>query len=185
MDHYLDIELQLDPEFSTPHLMSALFSKLHRSLISHADIGVSFPGFDALTPNLGTQLRLHSGHRSLSDLMALNWLAGMRDHVRLGCLDKVPAACQHRVVRRVQSQSSPDRLRRRLMHRHSLDMEQAFERIPDSAANFLKLPFVQLRSTSTGQSFRLFIEHGGLVDNPTVGSFGAYGLSQSATVPWF
>ena len=109
MDHYLDIELQLDPEFSTPHLMSALFSKLHRSLISHADIGVSFPGFDALTPNLGTQLRLHSGHRSLSDLMALNWLAGMRDHVRLGCLDKVPAACQHRVVRRVQSQTAETR----------------------------------------------------------------------------
>lgn len=185
MDHYIDIDLQIDPEFSSPLLMSALFSKLHRALIGQAGIGVSFPGFDALAPNLGTRLRLHSGQRSLSELMALNWLTGMRDHVRLGCLDKVPAASQHRVVRRVQSQSSPDRLRRRLMHRHNLDLAQASERIPDIVAHLLKLPFVQLRSSSTGQSFRLFIEHGELIDNSIPGNFSAYGLSQSATVPWF
>ena len=185
MDHYIDIDLQIDPEFSSPLLMSALFSKLHRALIGQTGIGVSFPGFDASAPNLGTRLRLHSSHHSLTDLMALNWLAGMRDHVRLGGLDKVPAVSQHRVVCRVQSQSSAERLRRRLMQRHNLDLARALERIPDSAARFLKLPFVQLRSTSTSQSFRLFIEHGRLVDNPTLGSFSAYGLSQSATVPWF
>jgi CRISPR-associated endonuclease Csy4 len=31
--HYLDIQVQPDPEFPAAHLMNALFAKLHRALV--------------------------------------------------------------------------------------------------------------------------------------------------------
>lgn len=190
MDHYVDIHLQTDPEFPAHQLMSALYAKLHRALVAQAStsIGVSFPGFEddgGKAPYLGTRLRLHGQQTGLSALLASGWLLGMRDHVALTPELPVPVAAQHRAVRRVQVKSSPERLRRRLMRRQDLDEEAARQRIPDALAKLAHLPFVQLRSTSTGQAFRLFIAHGPLQPGTISGEFNAYGLSQGATVPWF
>lgn len=187
MDHYVDIDVQQDPEFPVHQLMSALYAKLHRALVAQncTLVGVSFPGFGLKGPYLGTRLRLHGDLAALSALLASDWLAGMRDHVTLTQPTRVPATAKHCAVRRVQVKSSPERLRRRLMRRHGIDAQEACQRIPDEAARLVDLPFVQLRSTSTGQSFRLFIEHGPAQDNPIPGGFNAYGLSQLATIPWF
>lgn len=187
MDHYVDIDVQPDPEFAAHQLMSALYAKLHRALAAQAStgIGVSFPGLDSKAPHLGTRLRLHGSRADLSALLAVDWLAGMRDHVALMPPTPVLATAQHRTVRRVQVKSSPERLRRRLMRRHAVDEQEARQRIPDDAARLAQLPFVQLRSTSTGQNFRLFIEHGPLQPSVLSGTFNAYGLSQQATIPWF
>ncbi len=187
MDHYVDIVVRPDPEFPAHQLMSALYAKLHRALAAQASagIGVSFPGVDSKSPHLGTCIRLHGGLMDLSTLLAVDWLAGMRDHVALTPPTQIPRFVQHRRVSRVQVKSSPERLRRRLMHRHALDEHEARQRIPDNAARLAQLPFVQLRSTSTGQSFRLFIEHGPLQPSVLPGTFNAYGLSQEATIPWF
>jgi CRISPR-associated endonuclease Csy4 len=185
--HYLDIHVQPDPEFPAAHLMNALFAKLHRALVGQGAglIGVSFPGVDT-QPMLGTTLRLHAAQGApLESLMASDWLRGMSDHVCLTSLALVPEQVRHRVVSRVQAQSSPERLRRRLMRRHSLTETEARERIPDSVAERLRLPYVQLRSTSTGQHFFLFIAHGPLLESPAAGEFSAYGLSQTGSVPWF
>ena len=62
---------------------------------------------------------------------------------------------------------------------------EARQRIPDSAGKRCDLPYATLRSNGSGHSFRLFIRHGPLLDNPTPGTFGAYGLSTQASVPWF
>lgn len=187
MDHHVDIEVRRDPEFPANLLMSALYGKLHRALVAQNStrIGVSFPGFDLKAPHLGMRLRLHGDLASLSALLESDWLAGMREHVMLEPPARVPETASHRGIRRVQVKSSPERLRRRLMHRHNLDADEARQRIPDDVAQFLKLPFLQLRSTSTGQSYRLFIEHGTLQSEPVPGDFNTYGLSQVATIPWF
>lgn len=186
MDHYVDIDVRPDPEFPAHQLMSALYAKLHRALaaLASAGIGVSFPGVNS-NAHLGTRLRLHGSLMDLSTLLSVDWLAGMRDHVALMPPTSTPPTVQHRRVSRVQVKSSPERLRRRLMRRHTLDEHEARQRIPDNAVHLSKLPFVQLRSTSTGQSFRLFIEHGPLQPSMLSGTFNAYGLSQQATVPWF
>jgi CRISPR-associated endonuclease Csy4 len=47
------------------------------------------------------------------------------------------------------------------------------------------LPWINLRSLSNGQSFRLFIRHGDILAFPVGGEFSNYGLSSTATVPWF
>jgi len=189
MDHYVEIDVRPDPEFPAHQLMSALYAKLHRALVAQGSdrIGVSFPGMRTDTPHLGlgTHLRLHGGEVALSSLLATDWLTGMRDHVTPAQVAPVPPGAQYRAVQRVQTASNPERLRRRLMRRHDLDAEAARTRIPDSVACYTDLPYLQLRSTSTGQAFRLFIRHGPLQADPVSGCFNAYGLSQGATIPWF
>ena len=117
--------------------------------------------------------------------MQAGWLVGMRDHVDFEMPTPTPQRTQYRTVRRVQADSNPERMRRRLMNRHRIDADAARERIPDSAAAFLGLPFLQMYSSSTGRSFRLFIEHGALQPSQSVGLFSSYGLSPTTTIPWF
>lgn len=185
-DHYMDMSIKADPDFSAAHLMNALFSKLHFALArSHSTtIGVSFPEVDPLRPSLGGRLRLHGNARALEAFFVPNWMAGMGDHVLVGEIACVPTSSGYRYVRRVQPKSSPERMRRRQMMRHNLSDEQVRARIPQTAAQRLSLPYMTLPSHSTGQTFRLFVEHVAACA-PTKGYFNAYGLSTSATVPWF
>lgn len=187
MDHYIDIKLRPDPEFQESTLMSALFAKLHRVLAERAqgDIGISFPEHQRQKPCLGNVLRLHSAEAALDELMSRKWLSGMRDHASLCDILPIPPDVHHRVVRRVQAKSSPERLRRRQMKRHDITAEEALNRVPDSASERLTLPYVRIRSASTRQSFTVFIEHGPLATEPATGTFGTYGLSPITTIPWF
>ncbi|MEX5351041.1 type I-F CRISPR-associated endoribonuclease Cas6/Csy4 [Pseudomonas juntendi] len=187
MDHYLELKLLADPEFPQPMLMNALLAKLHRALhdLRRDDIGVSFPEVSQQPRSLGGCLRLHSSREALVNLQALNWLSGMYDHLRILGPEPVPSTARYRQVSRVQVDSNPERLRRRLIKRHGISEEEARQRIPDSRGERCDLPFAQLRSQSSGQVFRLFIRHGPLLDEAQAGSFGGYGLSAHATVPWF
>lgn len=186
MDHYLDIRLLPDPEFAPPQLMNALFAKLHRILaeLDSNDIGISFPATGKGSTGLGNHLRLHGSVTALQRLIAQPWLSGMRDHAQVGELSAVPASASHGAVRRVQAKSNPERLRRRQMKRKGWSAEEASAAIPDSAAETLKLPFLTIRSVSTGQTFRLFIDQHP-IDQARLGTFNAYGLSPTASLPLF
>ena len=188
--HYIDITLLPDPEFSHAHLLGALMAKLHRALVQlkASDIGVSFPqhvNAPLGKRTLGTVLRLHGAADALTGLMALEWLKGMRDHVQVSVLGTAPADAKHRLVQRRQFKTNADRLRRRRMARKGESAEQAAAAIPDSVERKPNLPFAQLRSSSTGQPFCLFVEHGTLLPDAEPGTFNTYGLSQGASVPWF
>lgn len=187
MDHYIDITVLPDPEFPATTLMNALFSKLHRGLVNHAgrDIGVSFPDVAQDKRTVGKRLRLHGSKGSLERLMDIRWTRGMHDHVDIGPVRPVPPAALHRIVRRVQSKSSPERLRRRLMTRKSISTAAALAAIPDSVARLLDLPYVEIASRTTSQRFKLFISHEEPTSISIPGEFGSYGLSANATVPWF
>jgi len=188
MDHYLDLHLLPDPELPPHQLLSALYAKLHRALVQlgRNDIGISWPGHDDTVPSLGKHLRLHGSADALSALAALPWLGGLTGLLRQTAIQPVPARAQHRQVQRVQAKSNPERLRRRAMRRHGIDAVAARQRIPDSAAETLHLPFVQLNSRSTRQSsFPLYFRHGPLRPTPTADTFNTFGLSKGGTVPWF
>ena len=186
MTYHLDIRLRPDPDFPPQTLMNVLFSKLHRALASRGagDIGVSFPGYEE-GRRLDSRLRLHGSEDALTQLMGQAWLAGMLDHVLVSVVAPSPAGAFHRVVRRVQAKSSPDRIRRRQMRRHGLSEQEALEKIPDASRKTVSLPYLQIRSASTEQSFPLFIQHGPPLDKPRSGRFSSYGLSDTATIPWF
>jgi CRISPR-associated endonuclease Csy4 len=97
----------------------------------------------------------------------------------------VPADAPHRTVRRRQFKTNADRLRRRRMRRKGETAEQAAAAIPDSVERTPDLPYVQLRSASTGQPFCLFIEQKEGQGAAGQGGFNTYGLSLGASVPWF
>ena len=187
MDHYLDLRMRADPEFTVPVLLSTTFGRLHLALVNLQanDIGISFPNLDAKARYLGDTLRLHSSEAKLVQLMAMPWWVPLKDQVRLGEVAPIPTTTSYRNVSRQQIKSNPERLRRRQMKRHNLTEEQALERIPQEVGKRLDLPYLQARSLSTGQPFRLFIRHGPLQSSPVDGQFNAYGTSQTATVPWF
>ena len=185
--HYIDITLLPDPEFSHAHLLGALVSKLHRALaqLQSSDIGISFPRHSLRPRTLGAVLRLHGTEAALQRLIAQPWLQGMRDHVQIADLAPVPPSAPHRQVVRRQFKTSAERLRRRRMQRKGETLEQAAAAIPDSVERRPELPFVQLRSASTGQSFCLFVAHGPTQATALQGGFSTYGLSQGASIPWF
>lgn len=187
MDAYLEIRLRPDPEFMPTTLLNVLFSKLHRGLVAHGgqSVGVSFPDVGKNGRSLGECLRLHGSKADLEQLMALNWMVGMQDHSTVNEIMKVPIHARSRVVRRVQSKSNPERQRRRLIARKGISPEQAIQAIPDGAVEMLKLPYLTLTSQSTGQQFRLFVEHLAVQEHAVDGVFSAYGLSPTTTIPWF
>lgn len=186
MTHYLELRVRPDPDFPVNILLGALVSKLHLALVHLGanDLGISFPQHEEHPP-LGHMLRLHGTDIRLAELMETDWLRGLRDHLEIGAVDPVPPGVVHRVVRRKQYKTNADRLRRRRMKRHGESYEQASQRIPDTVERKVKTPFVVIRSLSSGQTFSLFIEHGACQPTAVPGSYNTYGLSKTATVPWF
>lgn len=184
MEHYVEIRLLPDPEFPEPVLMNALFAKLHRALVQegNSEIGISFPQAEW---NLGSRLRLHGSHEALQRVMDLNWFKGMDDYIDLSEISQIPINCRYRHVQRARSKSSVDRLYRRSVRKGWLTEVEAKKKLSEGRNKYLKLPFLQLRSHSTGQVFRLFIHQGSILDSPEQGKYSSYGLSDFATVPWF
>jgi CRISPR-associated endonuclease Csy4 len=185
MDHYLDIRLLPDPEFPAPILMNALFAKLHRTLVAQraADIGVSFPAAQA--SHLGGVMRLHGSSARLNEHMAQQWLQGMRDHLDISGIAPVPETAAYCQVRRVQAKSSAERLQRRYLKRHpDVDEKRVAELITAEKERRLALPYLRIRSGSSDQQFLLFIQQTP-VTMPQTGDFNSYGLSSTATLPWF
>ncbi|WP_337243673.1 type I-F CRISPR-associated endoribonuclease Cas6/Csy4 [Luteimonas sp. gir] len=185
--HYLDFTLAPDPETSATHLLGALYDRFHLALVQRRidTIGVSFPGYSLVPRTLGTQLRLHGRADDLTPFMHADWLKGVRDHVHLSDILETPVNAEHRAVQRRQFKTSADRLRRRRMRRKGETAAQAEQAIPVTVERRPDLPYVQLRSRSTGQPFSLFVALGPLMPIATPGPFNAYGLSATTTVPWF
>ncbi|WP_369857840.1 type I-F CRISPR-associated endoribonuclease Cas6/Csy4 [Candidatus Thalassolituus haligoni] len=183
MDYYLDITLLPDPEFEEQMLLNALFSKFHRGMsqIAAGEVGISFPDVDK---RLGGRLRLHGSAAALDKLMSTGWMKGLGDYTRVSTIEPVPVDRRYRTVRRVQAKSAWNK-RKRSIAKGWLDEEEAEAKIPDSQQKKLKQPFVQIKSLSNGNDMRVYIEHGELLDAPATGTFNSYGLSSTATIPWF
>lgn len=184
MDHYLDIQVLPDLDISAPALMNNLFAKFHRSMAQAlpGEVAVSFPKYHR---SLGDVLRLHGTEESLNQLMALPWLKGLRDYTQVSELREVPADIKgYRSVYRVQKKSVNNR-RKRSVAKGWLSEEEAIHRIPDEAQQTLKLPFLQFKSLSSQQNMRVYVALGELLSEPTKGPVNSYGLSRTATVPWF
>lgn len=187
MHHYFDIRLRSDPAFPAHQMMTVLFSKLHRSLAraETTTIAVSFPGYGISPITLGDTLRLLGPQADLAQLSDLTWLLGLRDQTVATVVAPVPATAGQRSLRRVQAKSNPERLLRRQVRRHGVPEGELRDKYRGMQAEHLRLPYVTLSSSSTGQPFKLFLRLGPNEARSQSGSFNAYGLSQTATVPWF
>lgn len=185
MDYFFEIKIMEDPEFSAPILMSALFSKLHRALVevSQGEIAVSFPHYKQCS--LGKVLRLHGSLAALEKLETLTWRKGLGDYTQVSAILPLPESYQHCLVSRVHAQGNLENVRRRAMKRHSISYEEACTQIPKLEKKQLELPFVQIKSQSTGETFRLFIKQTSCLPTEVDQPFSKYGLSSTTSVPWF
>jgi CRISPR-associated endonuclease Csy4 len=185
--HYVDLKVVPDPESGPTQLLGALYDNLHLALVQQRrdTIGISFPDYSLSPRTLGTTLRLHGSQADLQQLMATDWLKGMRDHVRTKEIAASPTDAPHRTVQRKQFKTSAERLRRRRMRRKGETMQQAKDAIPTSVERRPDLPYIHLHSRSTRQPFCLFIVLGPLQPEATAGPFNSHGLGGPTTVPWF
>lgn len=183
MNYYLDIRIQPDPEFPATVLMNAIYSKLHKALYDQhsTTIGVSFPLYKL---TLGNVLRLHGTAEALDKLQCQNWIGGMSGYCQQSDILQVPTNAKFRTVSRQQSTMSSAKLRR-LIKRGSITEEEAKNYTAKMFTKGLDNPYLELTSSSNGQRHRRYIEFGSLLDSPVEGDFDQFGLSKTATVPWF
>lgn len=183
MDYYYEITLLPDPELPATVLMNAVYIKLHKALcdLNSTSIGVSFPKYKLTLSNV---LRLHGSESDLDKLQALNWLGALSGYCEVGTIKSVPADSNFRTVSRKQTTMSQSKLRR-LLKRCSITKEEAKNYKAKMFSKGLDNPYIELLSESNGHRHRRYIEFGPLLDKPVAGQFDQFGLSKTATVPWF
>ena len=179
MDSYVDIVVRPEVDLVPAHLLSAAFEELHRTIVSRgsSSTGISFP---AAGKSLGDVLRIHDDEKVLRQLSEIPWLRRNRDYFRVEGPREVPAEHDWRRVSRVQPRMTAAKARR-LLARGSLDVQTAAQ--VAATAKKLNKPFVEIRSGSTGQRFRLFIDQARCEPPSEPPEFNAYGLG--GAVPWF
>jgi CRISPR-associated endonuclease Csy4 len=183
MDHYIEIQLKPDAEMRINVLMNKVFTKLHKALfeMKACDIGVSFPNYKIL---LGNKLRIHSSQDRLEEFQSKDWLGGLIGYCDVTNIQNIPNSVQYRTVSRKQQNMSNSKLNR-LITRGSISEEEAKQYRVKMYSGGLTEAYLELESASNGRKHRRYIAQGELMDNLVEGEFDSFGLSKTATVPWF
>ena len=184
MDFYIDIKIKPDAEMRASMLLNKVYSKLHKALfdINADDVGVSFPETKIL---LGHVLRIHSNKKKLLDLDITNWLGGLVSYCDKSDVLIVQEEFENRRVSRWQSNMSEAHLRR-LILRGSIDAKEVKGyKAKMFAAQMTTLPFLELESASNGKRHRRYIKVSKPQNESVLGKFDTFGLSKTATIPWF
>ncbi|OQX58178.1 MAG: type I-F CRISPR-associated endoribonuclease Cas6/Csy4 [Helicobacteraceae bacterium 4484_230] len=191
MKHYIDIKMLGDTEISLGFIWQKVYAQLHLALVDIKDkndqvpVGFSFPYYNKAFP-LGDTLRIFSS--SQKDVEALHIddrLQNLLDYINIGTIKEVPVNINiHVTFGRRQFKTNPERLARRYAKRHDVGLEEALRVYKEMKADETKLPFINIKSFSTGQHLRLFIEKCAS-EREQIGKFNTFGLSKTTTVPWF
>lgn len=183
MEYYLDIQVKPDAEMRENELLNKVYTKLHKRLceLQATDIGISFPQYKIL---LGPILRVHSTEKRLNELEVTALLGGMIGYCKMNPIQNIPDIVQYRTISRIQSNMTEAKLRR-LIKRGSIADEKIKSYKTKMFQRGLENPYLELESASNGHKHRRYLQFGELVSEPIIGEFDQFGLSKSATVPWF
>ncbi len=183
MEKYIEITLSPDSAMRLNFLLNATYSKLHKALcdLGSTNIGVSFPKYKV---TLGNVLRLHGNQSDLVALQQQNWLGGMAGYCNVSEVLPVPEGVQFRRVSRKQANMTQAKLNR-LLKRESITEDKAKQYRTKMFTKGLDNPYLELQSGSNGHKHRRYIEFGELQVSSVAGDFDQFGLSKTATVPWF
>lgn len=183
MDIFLDIQIKPDAEMRENELLNKAYTKLHKRLceLQATDIGISFPQYKVL---LGQAIRVHSSEKRLSELQANEWLGGLMGYCKVGSIQKIPDTAQYRTISRIQSNMTEAKLRR-LIQRGSIEEGEIKNYKAKMFQKGLDNPYLELESVSNGHKHRRYLQFGELLPQPVSGEFDLFGLSKTATVPWF
>lgn len=207
MQVYQEITLLHNPEIPCHFLWEKLFQQIHLALVKnkiispnlkndsgkpleYSEYGISFPQYDAQLNALGCKLRVFAEtDERLKCLNLLHWLERLHDYCRCTPIEPIPQGVRYARFKRKQFTNNPKRLARRRITRLTKQgkhetLEQALAYYSGHDEKKTRLPFIYLDSKTWKTRLPLFIERE-LVSEPVQGSFSCYGLSKTATVPWF
>ena len=190
MNCYCDITLLPDAESNLGFLWEKVYTQVHLALVEQQDAGVSkvaisIPGYGDKPFPLGNKLRLLANNESdLEKLELAKWLNRLQDYCHFTNVKPVPATEVFVNFSRKQFKTNPERLARRRAKRHNESLEQALSYYKNMDEQVSKLPFIQVKSLSNNSRFPLFIEKTNQLQR-LESEFNCYGLSKTATVPWF
>ncbi len=192
MKYYLDITLLPDAEANIGFLWHKVYGQVHIALVEgknangNSDIAVSFPEYGDKSFPLGNKLRLLASMREqLQQLDIDKWLNRLSDYCHCTSIKEVPQAVSAFMrFKRVQFDTNVERLARRRAKRKGGSLEQAMQHFTGFKDQESKLPYINMISLSKNKRFRLFIEKEE-ENGEKMGKFNCYGLSKTATVPWF
>ena len=192
MKYYLDITLLPDTEISLGFLWQKVYQQIHIAFAENkiaenqSAIAVSFPEYGNKQFPLGSKLRLLSQtQEQLQQLDIGKWLNRLTDYTHFKSIKEVPLTVnQFARFKRKQFDTNAERLARRRVLRKGESLEQALKHFGGFSDKETNLPFLNMKSLTNGDQFKLFIERENF-DKEEKGTFGCYGLSTGATVPWF
>jgi CRISPR-associated endonuclease Csy4 len=191
MKYYIDIVLIPNKEDGISFIWSKVYTQMHLALVEiksddGVKIGFSFPFYNNHEFPLGDTLRVFSSSKELLNTLNINhWLEKLEGFVYVGNINDVPSDVKEYVTfSRKQFKSNISRLARRYAKRHDMSIEDALDIYKDANTQHTDLPFVYIKSLSTKQEMKIFIEKS-IKSNPENGLFSTYGLSKTSTVPWF
>ena len=191
--HYLDIILLPDVEDNIGFIWQKVYQQVHIALSDNkiaenkSVIACSFPGYAFKDFPLGNKLRLLASSDDLLESLSVNyWLKRLADYVHITAIKSVPdSVTEYVCFSRKQFNTNISRMARRRAKRKGEPFEQALLHYSDFKDEQTNLPYINIKSLSRGEQFRLFIEQS--VEGEAVsGEFNCYGLAKDkATVPWF
>ncbi len=192
MKYYNEITLLPDAEINLYFLWQKVYQQIHLGFVEIQDaqgnvpVAASFPQYSKELNHLGCKLRLFAKDKqTLGSFNAVKWLNHLTDYVHVKQIQPVPDnITEFTCFKRQQVKSSNERLARRKAKRNGIDYKQSLEQLKSYDEKRIKTPFINIKSQSTGQQFRLFVEKRSAA-KAQEGKFNSYGLSNHATVPWF
>lgn len=197
MKHYQEITLIDQAEISSYFIWSKLYTQLHIALAEIKDtnnkvnIGVSFPQYlfekndKNSKVNLGKKLRLFAQNEAdLKKLDLKKWLDRLTDYVHITSIREVPENINsYAIYKRKQVKTNATRLARHRVKRGDIGFDEALARY-SNVVTTTDLPFVQMKSLTSDQVFKLFIEKKNAEQSESQ-VFSTYGLSSESSVPEF
>ena len=197
MKYYQEITLIDQAEISSYFIWSKLYTQLHIVLAEVKDtnnkvnIGVSFPQYlfekndKNSKVNLGKKLRIFAQNEAdLKKLDLKKWLDRLTDYVHITSIREVPENIKsYAIYKRKQVKTNAERLARHRVKRGDIGFDEALARY-SNVVTTTDLPFVQMKSLTSDQVFKLFIEKKNAEQSESQ-VFSTYGLSSESSVPEF
>ncbi|MFU9047994.1 type I-F CRISPR-associated endoribonuclease Cas6/Csy4 [Acinetobacter tibetensis] len=197
MKYYQEITLIDQAEISSYFIWSKLYTQLHIALAEIKDtnnkvnIGVSFPQYlfekndKNSKVNLGKKLRIFAQNEAdLKKLDLKKWLDRLADYVHITSIREVPEHIKgYAIYKRKQVKTNAERLARHRVKRGDIGFDEALARY-SNVVTTTDLPFVQMKSLTSDQMFKLFIEKKNAEQSESQ-VFSTYGLSSQSSVPEF
>jgi CRISPR-associated endonuclease Csy4 len=200
MKYYFDITLLPNADANLGFLWQKVFQQVHIALVDNkvgdneSAIALSIVDYGDKDFPLGSKLRLLAGSEdTLVKLDIHQWLKRLSDYCYIKPIKKVPDDIrQYARFKRKPVKSIEKKAKRRAEHLNKPYAEVLAYLIKEGKTTKCELPYINVESQDTKKrveqgvspQFLLFIERS-LFEVPASGKFDCYGLSKTATVPWF